>query len=665
MRGFDPDVDDPYVDVDADDGPARAVMTVAAEGALDLLGRITADLPGGGERREGQQTMASTIATAIDTGHHVIVEAGTGVGKSLAYLVPIVLSGRRAIVATATKNLQDQLATKDAPFVAAHVPELRVAVLKGRANYLCRQRLSEVGGGDQLTLEVDDLPTTVTSQVRRIVEWSRTTTTGERDELTFEPDARAWRAVSVTPHECPGKTHCAFGTTCFAERAKDLAAEADVVVVNSHLYGAHLSAGATILPEHDVVVFDEAHEVPEIFAQLLGTSVSPHHFRAVAQLIRPVVSDAELVTQLSDVADRLARDLTEQVASGVTTGLGEAVTARLDEGRRLLTQAVDALRTSTSEGRDEDRRLRALGPTVHLNNDLERLSGVASGELLWLSGDRDVTIELSLIDVGPRLTDILWPTVTGVLTSATIPDNLAHRVGLAGLADVVRVPSPFDYKNNALLYVPSTMPTRTDDGAEAAIVDELVALITAAGGRTLALFTNRSVMQRVAAEVAPRLATPVLVQDTLSRARLIAGFRDEESASLFAVTSYWQGVDVPGASLSLVTIDRLPFARPDDPLNQARRERAGDRAFSDVDLPRAAMLLAQGVGRLIRTSEDRGVVAVLDTRLATASYRQRLLARLPPMRRTRSRDDVTAFLSSIVSASGDTVAPCDDSGPSS
>lgn len=290
---------------------------------------------------------------------------------------------------------------------------------------------------------------------------------------------------------------------------------------------------------------------------------------------------------------------------------------------------------------------------------------MASGELLWLSGDRDVTIELSLIDVGPRLTDILWPTVTGVLTSATIPDNLAHRVGLAGLADVVRVPSPFDYKNNALLYVPSTMPTRTDDGAEAAIVDELVALITAAGGRTLALFTNRSVMQRVAAEVAPRLATPVLVQDTLSRARLIAGFRDEESASLFAVTSYWQGVDVPGASLSLVTIDRLPFARPDDPLNQARRERAGDRAFSDVDLPRAAMLLAQGVGRLIRTSEDRGVVAVLDTRLATASYRQRLLARLPPMRRTRSRDDVTAFLSSIVSASGDTVAPCDDSGPSS
>lgn len=644
MRGFDPDVDDPFVEVD-DVEPTPRMETVERAATLELLARVTGDLPGGGETRDGQRTMAATVADAISTGRHVIVEAGTGVGKSLAYLVPIVLSGRRAVVATATKNLQDQLALKDAPFVAAHVPNLRVAVLKGRANYLCRQRLHELGGEGQLSLEVDDLPTTVTAQVRRIIDWSRTTESGERDELSFEPDYRAWRSVSVTPHECPGRTRCPFGATCFAERAKDLAAEADVVVVNTHLYGAHLSAGATILPDHDVVVFDEAHDVPEIFSQLLGTSVSPNHFRVVAQLARPVLADAaELVARVGEFADRLARALAEQVELGIVTGLGETVTALLDDGRRLVSEVADRLRNGAGEGTSDEKRLRALGPAVHLTNDLTRLSDTAEGELLWLSPDREVSIELSLIDVGPRLMSELWPNITGILTSATIPDNLPFRVGLGGVATVERVPSPFDYKDHSLLYVPQIMPSRTDDTAEAAIADELVTLIGAAGGRTLALFTNRSVMHRIADEVGPRLRTPILVQDSLSRSRLLAAFRDDESSSLFAVTSYWQGVDVPGASLSLVTIDRLPFARPDDPLNQARRERAGDRAFSDVDLPRAAMLLAQGVGRLIRTTEDRGVVAVLDTRLATASYRHRLLARLPPMRRTRSQEVVIEFL---------------------
>jgi ATP-dependent DNA helicase DinG len=648
VRGFDPDVDDPIVDSDVD-VPERRVDSPAQAAALDLLARITSDLPGGGETRDGQRAMTSAVVDAIATGHHVFVEAGTGVGKSLAYLVPAVLAGRRTVVATATKNLQDQLALKDAPFVAAHVPELRVAVLKGRANYLCRQRLKEVGGEGQLALEVDDLPTTVTAQVRRIIDWSRTTESGERDELAFEPDHRAWRSVSVTPHECPGKTRCAFGSTCFAERAKDLAAAADVVVVNTHLYGAHLSAGATILPNHDVVIFDEAHEVPEIFAQLLGTSVSPSHFRTVAQLARPALSNsADLLARTGDFADRLARALSAQVALGIVTGLGESVTTLLDEGRRLVTEITTGLRDGVAgTSGSEEKRLRALGPAVHLSNDLTRLSSIASGELLWLSPDREVSIELSLIDVGPRLTNELWPNVTGVFTSATIPDNLPSRVGLGELATVERVPSPFDYQTHGLLYVPHNMPARTDDAAEVVIVDELVALIAAAGGRTLALFTNRSVMHRVADAVTPRISTPVLVQDSLSRARLLSAFRDDESSSLFAVTSYWQGVDVPGASLSMVTIDRLPFARPDDPLNQARRERAGDRAFTDVDLPRAAMLLAQGVGRLIRTTEDRGVVAVLDTRLATATYRHRLLARLPPMRRTRSREDVVAFLRTI------------------
>ncbi|HEV2427768.1 MAG TPA: ATP-dependent DNA helicase, partial [Acidimicrobiales bacterium] len=294
----------------------------------------------------------------------------------------------------------------------------------------------------------------------------------------------------------------------------------------------------------------------------------------------------------------------------------------------------------------EERRARALGPGIHLAGDLTRVTRTRDDELVFLRrGEREVSIELNLVEVAARLRDELWGAVTPVLSSATIPDALPASLGLAGVA-VERVPSPFDYRAHALLYVPEGFPDRRDATATDAIVDELTSLITAAGGRTLALFTNRRVMAESADRVAARVATPVLVQGAGSRARLLRAFRDDASASLFAVASFWQGVDVPGHSLSLVVIDRLPFATPADPLAQARRERSAN-GFWEVDLPRAAVMLAQGVGRLIRTTEDRGVVAVLDTRLATASYRATLFAQLPPMRRTRSRDEVTAFLRGI------------------
>jgi ATP-dependent DNA helicase DinG len=654
VRSFDPDLEDPYVEptddsvsfVDAD------LVHVDATRALDLLDVITSDLPGGGESREGQRVMVQAVSAAVSRNRHAVIEAGTGIGKSLAYLVPLALSGRRVIISTATKNLQDQLASKDAPLVARHVEGLTVSVLKGRSNYLCRLRLQEVGGGAQMAFdEGDELPSGVTNQVRRILEWSATTKVGERDELSFEVDPRAWRSLSVTPQECLGKTQCPHGSTCFAELAKDRAASSDVVIVNTHLYAAHLSAGSTILPDHDLVVFDEAHEVLDIFAQMLGTSLNANRFRAAAALARGVLgaSGGEFVTSVLAYADRLARALETQFDQGLTTGLGEEVTVLLVEGTRLCTELVEAVRGEKSDvAVDEYRRLRAQGPAVHLANDLARLRAVTTDELLWLTKrDREVDIELSLVDVGPRLKQELWPAVTAILTSATIPDGLARNLGLSDLAEEIRVESPFDYQQHALLYVPEHLPDRKHESAEGAIADELVELITAAGGRTLALFTNRAVMRRVAEAVKEKLETPVLVQDTLSRQRLIQKFRDEDAASLFAVTSYWQGVDVPGNSLSLVTIDRLPFSRPDDPLSQARRDRAGERAFYEVDVPRAAMLLAQGVGRLIRTTSDRGVVAVLDTRLATAGYRSRLLRRLPPMRRTRSRDEVLEFLRSI------------------
>jgi ATP-dependent DNA helicase DinG len=653
MRSFDPDIEDPYVDggasspISLDDD----IVEVDEERALELLHSVTHDLPGGGESRDGQQQMVRAVAAAISRRRALVVEAGTGVGKSLAYLVPLSLAGRRVVISTATKNLQDQLASKDAPLVAARSSGLRVSVLKGRANYLCRLRVGEVGTGGQLTLDGDDdVPASVSSQMRRVLDWSSTTASGDRDELSFEVDSRVWRQLSVSPQECLGRAKCPQGSQCFTEHARDAAASSDVVIVNTHLYAAHLAGGQVLLPEHDLVVFDEAHEVLDIFAQALGTSLNATRFRALGTLARSVLSsdDRESARELTEYADRLAGALELQFDAGVTTGLGEAATALLDEGTRLTTRLSDLLRVRAGEAADDSRRQNALAAAQQLISDLARLRSVSSDELLWLTRrDKEIDLELSLVDVGPRLRQELWPTVTPILTSATIPASLVGALGLSGVADEIRVPSPFDYPNNALLYVPQHLPSRNDDGAEAAIADELVDLIEAAGGRTLALFTNRSVMKRVADAVSGRVQTPVLVQDTLSRGRLIERFRDEAEASLFAVTSYWQGVDVPGHSLSLVTIDRLPFSRPDDPLSQARRDRAGDRAFYDVDVPRAAMLLAQGVGRLIRSSTDLGVVAVLDTRLATAGYRSRLLDRLPPMRRTRNKDEVVEFLRAI------------------
>lgn len=650
MKTFDPDEETPYVEPNVDAGIQLDddVVEVDADRALDLLDRITEELPGGGESREGQRQMVRSVAAAFTRRQHTVIEAGTGVGKSLAYLVPAVMTGQRVVIATATKNLQDQLATKDAPTVAAHAAKVNVAVLKGKNNYLCRNRAQQVGGGAQLSFDDGtDVPRGVASQMRKILQWSNETTSGDRDELPFEIDQRAWRGLSVTPQECLGRVQCPQGQNCFAELAKDRAAESSILIVNTHLYAAHLASGSMLLPSHEFVVFDEAHEALDIFASLLGTSLTTSRLRALSGVARSLLGSAfhERCDQLVDVSDRLATSLEIQFDANQLTGLSEDCTRELARASELVTAIVEGLRILPTEGSDgEARRVRALGPAVHLGNDLERVNKIRDGELLFLDRrEREITIEISLIDVGPRLRDDLWGNVTAILTSATIPDSLPKNLGLEGDCVVEHFDSPFDYQSHSLLYVPQDFPQRNADGAEEAITQELVRLISAAGGRTLALFTNRSVMNRVAEAVAPQLETEILVQGTLSRQRIIEEFRESAEASLFAVTSFWQGIDVPGHSLSLVTIDRLPFAVPNDPLAEARRSRS-DRPFYEVDLPRAAMLLAQGVGRLIRTNTDRGVVAVLDTRLAESSYRSSLFRKLPAMKRTRDRDQVLTFL---------------------
>ncbi|CAB4782520.1 MAG: hypothetical protein F2729_03210 [Actinobacteria bacterium] len=656
MKSFDPDEDFPYVEpgdeggifLDAD------VVEVSTEATLELLNAITTALPGGGESREGQQQMAEAVATALTRKRHLIVEAGTGVGKSLAYLTPVAISGRRVVIATATKNLQDQLAEKDAPLVAARARGLSTAVLKGRSNYFCLQKAEEVGpSGNQGTFdEVEEVPTTMVDQVRRIMDWAQETSSGERDELTFEVDERAWRTVSVNPQQCIGKVQCKYGNECFAELAKERAAAADVIIVNTALYGAHLATDGNILPMHDVVVFDEAHEVQDILARLLGTTIEPSRIRATVGLVRMLLppSQRDGLKPLLDAADRLGEHLDLQIELGVVEGLSDETTLELASIAAALNGLQDAMKPSGADSGGEVKRIRANQAVTHLLGDLDRIQKLGADELIWISREgNEAIINLSLITVGELLRDSLWPSITAIFTSATIPDTLAKNLGLpADNTDKLTVSSPFNYPENSLLYVAKHLPDRKDElQYTPAMLEELVHLINAAGGRTLALFTNKKYMEATAAEVAKRIKTPVLVQGSRAKATLLEKFRDDESASLFAVASFWQGVDVPGKSLSLVTIDRLPFQPPTDPVGKARRERAGDRGFYEVDLPRATMMLAQGVGRLIRSAEDRGVVAVFDNRLATASYRHQILKRLPPMKRTIDRTEAEAFLETI------------------
>ena len=659
------------------------------------LDKITAQMSGG-EHRPEQQEMCRAVAEAIVTRTHLVVQAGTGTGKSLAYLVPAALSGKKVVIATATKALQDQLAEKDLPQVddGLGLPApLDYAVLKGRSNYVCRQRVAEVGSGgiqaelgDQGAGRADEPaaasaeegessgasagapPEGIVEEVRQLVAWSQKSQTGDRADLSFEPSDRAWNMVSVGPRECPGAYNCPSGGSCFAEAARERASVADVVVVNTHLYGAHLASGSVVLPEHDVVIFDEAHELEEVMTSSLGVEVTPGRFRSLVTSGRSLVEpkDADLLDSLGSLGDQLGHVARRPRRARVccTTRPGRRwTTANWPSCSGVAPRSAGAsptpcggaarsVRSSPRDGGSDadpdraSRKTRTLQAAVHLAEDLHRFETRGDGEVAWVDGTRrNVRLRLSPIDVGPVLATMLWGEVTSVLTSATIPPRIVERVGLQAFpTEELNVGSPFDYRSHALLYVARHLPDRRAAGAEEALHEELSQLLEAAGGRTLALFTSKRATEAAAAALAPELPYTLLLQGDLPKNLLLEKFATEETSCLFATMGFWQGVDIPGRALSLVTIDKLPFPRPDDPLLQARRDRAGGGAFSLVDLPRAATLLAQGAGRLIRNAEDRGVVAVLDPRLATASYRGVLLATLPPMRRSVDIAEVESFL---------------------
>lgn len=617
----------------------------------DLLAAVTGGLVAG-EDRPGQRAMAAAVATAIDGGRHLVVQAGTGTGKTLAYLVPAVLHDGRTVVVTATKALQDQLRDQDLPFLCDRLetlghPAPTWAVLKGRSNYLCRQRLQEVTTPTSGQLELEAMAEVTKVEIRRLADWALTSPTGDQADLPAAPSDAAWRAVSVGSDECPGADRCPSGADCFAERARRDAASADLVVVNAHLYGLHVGSEGAILPDHDLVVFDEAHTLEDIMSDTVGVEIAPGRFTALGASVGKILADPTVVAGLTDLADVIRSALEPHLGERVGPPVPEGVSDALAEARTRVGRAGEVLvGLSTAEGEPTQRKLRAQTLVNRLAEALDAALAAGDDTVAFVSGRPGAPrLEIAPLDVGPVLAGQVWGERTAILTSATIPASLTDRLGLPeDRTDTLDVGSPFDHERQSLLYCAMHLPDPRDPGYRAATHDELAALIDAAGGRTLALFTSWAAMDAAAEVLRGRVPHTILTQRDLPKPALVRAFREDESTCLFATAGFFQGVDVPGRTLSLVVLDRIPFPRPDDPLLSARRERLGPRAFAEIDIPRAATLLAQATGRLIRTAEDRGVVAVLDRRLGAARYRWDLIRALPPMRRTRDRADVEAFL---------------------
>lgn len=638
------------------DEPTDLAPATGVDAAAAALGEVIAGLPGGGEQRDGQAEMAAAVHDVMAGGGTLLCQAGTGVGKSLAYLIPAALAaaaGKRVVIATATLALQDQLVGKDLPLVAAGMAQrlgrpIRWEVLKGRNNYLCRHRFSE---HTQQQFDLSDGPATPAEKARQrqladIEQWVPRTRTGDRSELTVAPDARVWSSVSVTSTECIGAERCPEGHRCFAEEARARSARAGIVVTNQHLYCIDLFGDGYLFGPHDAVVFDEAHQLEPVVTQVAGLEITPASFTRLAAEARAVGAAGTAADAVADVSNRL----TDELAPLRDTRLG-AITGDLASLLEVADSRVADLAAELRSGGDDAadlERLRVGRIAAESLTALRAALDPPQGTVILVEGRG--RLRLAPLDVGDLLASRLWGRQACVLTSATLGPHFAGRLGVpAADHTYLAVDSPFDYRANALLYCARHLPAPTSDAYREAAIGELAELVTAVGGRTLALFTSWRALNDTADALAERLSgIRVLRQGgELSNAALLDALGDDPATVVCGTMSFWQGVDVAGPALSLLAIDRLPFARPNEPLAAARREAAGSDAFMTVDVPNAADMLAQGAGRLIRTTADRGVVAVLDSRLATAGYRSRLLDPLPPMRRSVGQAEAVEFLGAI------------------
>lgn len=640
----------------------------------------------GGSERSGQLQMANAVAHAFETGEHLAVQAGTGTGKSLAYLVPAIIRAvsdeTPVVVSTATIALQRQLVNRDLPqlvdALADALPrEPRFALLKGRQNYLCLNKIHNGAASSSDDEPQDELfqpqpATALGRDVQRLTAWASTTESGDRDDLKPGVADRSWTQVSVSARECLGMARCPFGTECFAERAKGSAGRADVVVTNHALLAIDAVADSAVLPEHQLLIVDEAHDLVdrvtavatgELTATTLGIAS-----RRITRLVEPELmqrwerASATFTAAIHDASAGRIDHLDDELATDLTA-LRDAASA-----------ARSAIDTSPSDPKAASARAEAVASLAEIADTASRILtsfGPAipdRTDVVWLDhednrGSTRAVLRVAPLSVAGLLRNRLFADSTAVLTSATLTvggafDAMASAWGLAGdQADGeprwrgLDVGSPFQHAKAGILYVAAHLPPPGRDGTGSAEqLNEIADLVTAAGGRTLGLFSSMRAARAAADAMAERLSTPVLCQGDDNTAALVEQFSADAETSLFGTLSLWQGVDVPGPSLSLVIIDRIPFPRPDDPLMSARQRAVaagGGNGFMAVAASHAALLLAQGAGRLLRGVDDRGVVAVLDSRMATARYGGYLRASLPPFWPTTDAEAVRAALTRL------------------
>ncbi len=609
-------------------------------------GTLARALPGY-EPRPEQAALAAAVDRALCVGEHLVAEAGTGVGKSLAYLIPALASGRRVVVATATKALQEQLLRADVPVAAAVTGRrVRAEVLKGRQNYLCRRQLQ----GFQPSLATDGRDGGAFEAMQG---WLASTETGDRAELELEPSPALWAELAVGADRCSGR-RCAFVGTCFAEAARGRAAEADLVIVNHALYFADVASGGGVLPEHDAVVFDEAHRLEESAAGWLGGRVSRAGLRRLALDVERVARDAQAVPPDRQL-ERVIRS-GERLLEAVAPASGRRrVRETPVEPALVLADALGELAgTLQGQGEEQDalaRRSLALAAQVEATLDAD-----PQGRVVWAEPD---AVAWAPVDVAEELSERLWDDgPTAILVSATLAVGedagfVRRRLGLSRAREAV-VGSPYDYREQALLYVPRAMPDPREDGFLERAADEIVALLSLSEGRALVLTSSYRALDAYRERVRGRVPYDVLVQGEAPRERLLERFREDVDSVLLATSTFWQGVDIPGESLSLLVIDKLPFSAPGDPLHEARCEaveRGGGDWFGGYALPTAVLQLRQGFGRLIRGHSDRGVVAILDPRLVSRGYGRAFLEALPRCPRADDRAAVAGFFGDRVAVS--------------
>ncbi|GAT05306.1 ATP-dependent DNA helicase [Mycolicibacterium fortuitum] len=639
----------------------------------------------GGASRPGQVEMAEAVAHAFESGEHLAVQAGTGTGKSLAYLVPSIARALQTeqpvVVSTATIALQRQLVDRDLPRLVNSLADAlprkpTFALLKGRGNYLCLNKIHNGAADEPADRPQDELfsPMAISAMgrdVQRLTEWSSDTETGDRDELTPGVPDRSWSQVSVSARECIGVSRCQFGTDCFAERAREKAGAADVVVTNHALLAIDALSDFSVLPEYELLVVDEAHELADrvtgvATAELSATSMAVAH-RRMSRLV-----DDELAQRFEAAVATLSSLLHELDAGRIDVldkELGTYLTALRDAANAART-AIDA---TPSDPQAASARTEAVTALSDVSDTATRIltSFVPPipdrVDVVWVAREESANATRVIMRVAPMsvsglLRTRLFANTTAVLTSATLTlggnfDAMARNWGLGGFSEDgesakpgwrgLDVGSPFDHAKSAILYVAKHLPPPGRDGTDTRTLDEIEGLITAAGGRTLGLFSSMRAAKAAAEVMRERLSTPVLCQGEDTTSALVQKFSDDPETSLFGTLSLWQGVDVPGPSLSLVLIDRIPFPRPDDPLLTARQRAIsahGGNGFMAIAANHAALLLAQGTGRLLRHTDDRGVIAVLDSRLATARYGGYLRSSLPPFWSTTDPDRVRQSL---------------------